>query len=550
MTTQAASPPPDAPTPGRRLLRACRAHPARATLAALGLLLALAVALADTLLAGPMRTWAERMINGNLKGYTVHIGRVKPHLWRLAFDLDDLVLTQDSHPQPPVADFAALQFSLAWGELLHLKAAGKLTLLRPALHLNLAQLQDEAQSEVSLKDRGWQKAVESVYPIKLDRVMVLEGSLLYLSPDPTSKPLQLTGIRMEARNVRNIAAAKGTYPSPVTLDAMLFDTGHVLFKGDADFLREPYSAAKGELHLVRVPLDRLDPLAAQYQMRTHGGLLSLNGTLEYTPETQTAHLKEVLLENLRADYVTSQGTKAVEKLHVAQAAKVARRVRDDAQLELKVDQLRVVDSQLGFENHGVTPPYRLFLSKVDLKVENLSNQSSSGQAKFHLKGAFMGSGATEASGNFHPNAKAADFQVQLRLDQARLTDLNPYFLAEAGVDVAAGQFSAYTELTVKNGKVDGYVKPLIQNLQFYDRKKDKDKRFGKRVEMHVLQFFGNLFRNHSSHDVATVVRISGSTADPKTKQWEVIRKLFGNGFANAILPGFLNKEKPPEKKKP
>jgi hypothetical protein len=90
---------------------------------------------------------------------------------------------------------------------------------------------------------------------------MLERNLLAACRAPTSKPLRLTRITLVAANVRNIAAAKGTYPSPVSLDGAIFDTGHLRFEGAADFLREPDPAAKGELRLERVPLDRLTPLA-------------------------------------------------------------------------------------------------------------------------------------------------------------------------------------------------------------------------------------------------------------------------------------------------
>ena len=71
-------------------------------------------------------------------------------------------------------------------------------------------------SYFSLKEQGWQSAVESIYPFKLDRVKVEDGSMLYLASAPTSKPLQLTKVFMVARNIRNKAVVQGAYPSPVT----------------------------------------------------------------------------------------------------------------------------------------------------------------------------------------------------------------------------------------------------------------------------------------------------------------------------------------------
>ncbi len=486
-----------------------------------------------------MQQWAERAINANLKGYTVHIGRVRPHLWRIAFDLDDLVLKQDTHPDPPVANVGALRFSLQLRELLRLKVAGDLTILRPALHIDLTQIQAEVNSHVSLKERGWQSAVEAIFPFKLDRVKVQDGSVLYLSDETASKPIQITKVFMEARNIRNIAVSKSTYPSPVTMEGILFDSGKVWFKGAANFLREPYASALGDVRLEQVPLDRLSPLAEDYQLKTTGGFLSLAGSVEVTPEAQLAHLTEVNFEHLRVDYVTSQATKAVEKKHARQAIELARRVRNAPKLWLEVDSLKLKNSQIGFENKGTTPPYRVFISQLSLDLEHLSNQVGHETSLFHAQGAFMGSGTTTLKGKVRSSAKPADFEVHLEVREAKLPELNGLLRAHAGVDVAEGLFSVYSEIRVKNGQVEGYIKPLIKNLKIYEKQKDQGKPFKQRAKLHVMQFLANIFRNHSTHAVATVARISGPTGGPKTNEWDAIRKLIGNGLIRGIPPGFV-----------
>jgi hypothetical protein len=129
------------------------------------------------------------------------------------------------------------------------------------------------------------------------------------------------------------------------------------------------------------------------------------------------------------------------------------------------------------------------------------------------------------------------------LDNARLTDLNGFLMAHEGMDVADGLLSVYSEITVKEGKVDGYIKPIIKNLTIYDKQKDKGKSFGKRVKMHFLQFLADAFENRSTQEVATVIRISGSTSDPEVGEWQAILKLIGNGFSNAVLPGFPDDSK-------
>jgi hypothetical protein len=517
---------------------ALRGHAGKKILAGLALVALLALLFADTLIAGPMRTWVERKVNSQLDGYTVRLARVHPHLWRLAFELDGLDLVQDTHPDPPVGSFAALEFSVDLGELLRLRLVGDLVMVRPALHVNLAQLEEEAGRAANPQERGWQKAVESIFPIKLDRVEVRDGSLRYLSSGAASKPIQLTGISMLARNVRNVAAVKGTFPSPVTLEAVVFDTGKLSFQGAADFLREPHAAGRGELVLEQVPLERLDPIARQFNVRTSGGLLSVKGSVEYTPETQAAHLTSVLLEDLQVDYVTSLATRAIEEERLRLALEVAGRVRNAPGLFLRVDALRLINAQLGFVSDSTRPPYRLFMHGVELKLENLDNHPGQGRSSFHATGAFMEGGATEFTGGFLASAKPVDFDVRLKVDVPRLSDLNPLLLESTGVDVARGRLSLYTELAVKEGRVEGYIKPLFSGLKISDRRKDAGKPLAKRVELHLLQFLAFVLKNQATQQVAAVVRISGSTIDPQADEWEVLRRLIANGFARAVLPGF------------
>jgi len=544
-TSQGGSP--EASTPGRhgsQLLGFLKRNRYKAGLGGLVLLFGLGLCFADVLLAGPLRNWAERMMNARLNGYTVHIHRARPHFWRLGFDLENVVLLQDTHPDPPLADFGALKFSTLFGELLRFRLAGDLTLDRPALHIDLGQLQAEARSHVSLKDRGWQRAVESVFPIKFNQVQILDGSLVYLGSDAGSKPLRLTKVSMFARNVRNIAAAKGTYPSPVLLEGLLFDTGKLGFKGAANFLREPHPAAQGEIRLDLVPLDRLSPIARDYQLKTEGGLLSLGGVIEYTPEGQQAHLREVLLEHLRVDYITSRATETLEREHGRQALRLARRVRDAPRLLLQVDTLRLTDSQIGFVNKSSKVPYRLFISDVSLDVKNLSNRSSQGRSRFQVQGAFMGHGTAAVAGGGRLTAHPVDMDFHLELMNAKLQDLNAFLNAQAGVDVARGTLSVFSEFKVKNGRVEGYIKPLIKDLKIFDKVKDRGKPLQKRLELHALQFMAYLFRNRSTKEVAAVVRISGPTKDPTASEWEVLRRLLGNGFLHAVQPGFLDAPKP------
>lgn len=519
---------------------------------ALGILLSLSllVVATDALLERPLRTWAEKTMNARLQGYTVKITRINLHLWRLAMEVNGLTVVQNSHPESPVADIGALKFTVLWGQLLHLKVAGDLTIVRPNLHINLTQLQEEARSDVSLKDRGWQDAVEAIYPLKLDEVKVTDGALLYLSAVPSAKPIRLTKLYLTAHDVRNIRSAKGTFPSPVHVEAVVFDTGKLWFDGAADFLAKPNAAIKGEAKIDQVPLDRLDPLTKSVQLRTKGGVLSAHGSVEYTSQSTTAILKDVLLDGWQADYVTSAATKKAERERGKAVAKAAKRVKNSPRTLLRIDRFRITRSDLGFVNQASAPPYRLFISNLDLEMGNLSNQVTEGAAKFEAKGAFMGSGRTHAYGGFRPDDKGADFDVHMTMENAQLTSLNDLLRSQAKFDVSEGVFSLFAEITVKDQWMTGYIKPLIRNVKVYDKHKDQDKRFFSRVYERMIQGLAHFLRNRSRREVATIVRISGRVSDPHTSNFQVILGLLRNGFIDAILPGFLEPSKGRPKQEP
>lgn len=501
--------------------------------------LGLALVFADALLEKPLRTRGVKAMNANLKGYTVRLERWDTHLWRFAMELRGLTIVQNAHPKVPVADIEALEFRISWRALLRLRLLGELTIQQPQLRIDLSQLQEEAKSEVKLEDKGWQEAIQAIYPLNLQEIRIHDGSLLYASADPEALPLRLTKLEFQAQDLRNVESKKGTLPSPVHVEALLFETGTLWFEGAADFLAVPNTAMKGEIRIERVPLERLGTLAKIVQLRMKGGVLSARGSVETTSASQTVHLKDVLLEDWSADYVTSDATKVAETKHAQAVAEAAKKVDNAPKLLLLVDRFRIAHSEVGFVNKTSTPHYRLFFSGFDLEMANLSNQSSQGVGTFKANGDFMGSGRTQIHGGFRPDGKGADFDIHMEMRDAKLASLNDLLQAYAGFDVDRGRFSLFTEIAVKDQQIKGYIKPLIRDLHVFGNAKDHDKGFLEQGWERIVDVIGHLLKNEDRKEVATVIQITGKVSDPQSNNFRVALGLIRNGFIDAILPGFL-----------
>ena len=59
--------------------------------------------------------------------------------------------------------------------------------------------------------------------------------------------------------------------------------------------------------------------------------------------------------------------------------------------------------------------------------------------------------------------------------KTQVKSLNNLLRAYGGVDVVSGLFSVFSEVTVKEGKVEGYLKPLFKDVEAYDPEQDRDK---------------------------------------------------------------------------
>jgi hypothetical protein len=243
------------------------------------------------------------------------------------------------------------------------------------------------------------------------------------------------------------------------------------------------------------------------------------------------------------DYVHSAQTKEAEKNVAKTTAETAQKLSNHPEWLLRVDQAKILDSELGFVNESVTPHYRVYLTEANIGVENFSNQLTQGTAYVKVTGKFMGSGLTQMSGTFRPERDSPDFNLQIRMVKTKMRSLNDVLRAYGNFDVAEGVFSFFTEVTVKNGTIHGYVKPLFKDVDVYDTEQDQDKALVQQLYEGVVSGTMTVLENRLRNEVATKGELSGPVTSPTMSTWQVVTKLIQNAFFKAILPGFEREAK-------
>jgi hypothetical protein len=106
------------------------------------------------------------------------------------------------------------------------------------------------------------------------------------------------------------------------------------------------------------------------------------------------------------------------------------------------------------------------------------------------------------------------------------------------MDTHQGTFAFFSELTVKDNQITGYIKPMLKDVEVYDPDQDKDKALAKKMYEAVVGGVLGLFENKKRDEAATVTDLSGPVENPQANTWQVLAKLVENAFFKAILPGF------------
>lgn len=496
----------------------------------LGLLVA--VALLDVLIDEPLRRSIEARMNRALVGYTVAIGAADLSPWNFSLDLEGMRVVQQAHPEPPVLDLRRLGFSVAWRDLLRGRLVADLEIEQPRVHAHLEQLRAELRDDTQLENRGWQRALREAYPLRVNRLVLEDGSLTYIDDDP-QHPLVLTQVAGEARDIRNVRSDRAEYPSPFELQAVVFGSGRAVSSGHADFLAEPLPAVRARFALTNVPLAALQPLSTGVNLHVGGGRVASRGELELAPDDKRVHVEDLVIAGVRVDYVSDpQLTR-----RAFDAVTAAKR---EPGLAITIDDIRLADAELGFVDRSREPDYRVFVSGVDAVVSEWTNQHREAPSRFRAQGAFMGSGETRVAGVFRPDRDGADFDLAVAIQDTRLESMNDLLRAWANIDVTGGEFSFYSELRVVDGQLDGYVKPLFSDIDVFDPAQDREKGFFRKLWERIAEGLGNLLENRPRDEVATIADLRGSVEDPNASNLQVVFNLIRNAFIESILPGFRN----------
>ncbi len=280
-------------------------------------------------------------------------------------------------------------------------------------------------------------------------------------------PLHLAGLNFTADNIRNIHASDNDYPSRFHATVVIFDTGHTTFDGHANFLEEPFPGVRDNHYMItNVPLSAFDPEIRQINITVHGGRLASDGLLEYSPKVTRVEVNNATIADVGVGYTHSPATQQQEAQRIKEAGQQIERQNNRAAVDIIVRDFEL--KQFSYTDETANPNYRIWIKDTDLTLRNLSNHQQQGRADVSLRGKSWAAAIARYRGASWQVGDGPAFDLKIAVVNTDLPSLNDFLRSFRRFDVAAGK------LAVKDGTIDGYVKPMFADLEVYNYQKDKN----------------------------------------------------------------------------
>jgi len=206
---------------------------------------------------------------------------------------------------------------------------------------------------------------------------------------------------------------------------------------------------------------------------------------------------------------------------------------------MEINKLKLVDGEVHYRDFHSSPKVDIILDHLDATVSNLTNSKSfsgSRVAKIDARGTLMRSGQLVVRGALDPFSDEPTFDLTSSIEDLQLSELNTFLKAYVDIDVEKGTLAVYSDLHAKEGRFDGYIKPLIEGLQVLKWKEEREGLVEK-VWEGLVGGVAQIFKNHDHDRLATRIPLSGRFDHPDVNGWAAAFSLLRNAFIQALRHG-------------
>ncbi|MBF8680727.1 DUF748 domain-containing protein [Pseudomonas fulva] len=212
----------------------------------------------------------------------------------------------------------------------------------------------------------------------------------------------------------------------------------------------------------------------------------------------------------------------------------------DKLLPITLNEVVIDDGVLTFRNFSSKPPVTLKATQLQASIRNLTNirdEAGRRDASFEARALVAGDAKVESRATFDPFSDFDDFEFRLRATGIELRRLNDFASAYGKFDFKAGHGDVVIEAEATNGRLNGYIKPLLRDVEVFDWQQDvedKDKGLFRSVWEALVGATETVLKNQPKNQFATRVELNGSVRRQNISAFEAFLQILRNGFVQAF----------------
>jgi hypothetical protein len=209
-------------------------------------------------------------------------------------------------------------------------------------------------------------------------------------------------------------------------------------------------------------------------------------------------------------------------------------------LPLRINRFTVRDAEVRLQILHSEPTVDLFIDDLHIVATNLTNVHEQGSpfvARVEAAGRPFGLGQLEASLLLDPTTRPLRFDLEAALRGVPMIELNDLFVAFGNFDVERGRLDVYAEFAAAQGRVEGYVKPVLEDVRVL--------RFGEidspldaleALWESLIEVASEVLERRPGEVLATKVPMDVTLGEVDTDVWSAIGGLLRNAFVRGVLP--------------
>lgn len=205
---------------------------------------------------------------------------------------------------------------------------------------------------------------------------------------------------------------------------------------------------------------------------------------------------------------------------------------------IDINELTIKNGYVSYKDFQSSPNVDIALADLNVEAHNLSNvvdENTPLPAEIHAWANTLGEGRLDMEANVNVMRSIPDLTLSLKLEKASLVELNDFFLAYGKFDFQQGRMSIYSEMSVSDETVDGYVKAVLDSMDISTEAEREEQSVFQKTYERLVEGTTEVL-SVKENKLATKIPIEGRL---ETAGVEMLPALF-TLFRNAWMEGLQN----------